>query len=309
MSLLDNPLAPAAEAEAISKMGSELVLLLESAKVPTDVIAKLGELGYSDMDTFSHMECDPKGVRTLLKEDVGLDPAKSTQHRSMTARVLAAWDSAQKRSSKMREEDAAQRAGDLPRHMPKSKHLELTRAYKSAHRELKDRERPAPAYLDWRYEQVEEGELKAESLSEVIHTEEAKDDEWGGTRVNPDGTIRLMKARSTGKTPDNPEGLREKIELMGVAWEYVRLRFPGKPYLQGLVAQDWTDHVKWLLSEDVYAYTVKDSTGTLSYRPSWATVLELDYRVRRRAYGLVNDDGATLAAALKRAREDTALFQ
>ena len=314
MSLLAQVMAPDVVETNIMKMGSELVFLLESSQIPRDIIAKFGEIGYTDMDTFSHMDVDTRGVRTLLKDDVGLDPAGGTQHKSMTARILAAWDAAGKRSSKLRDEEAAQRAGDLPRHATKSKHLELTRAYKAAHRELREKERPAPAYLDWRFEQVEDGELKAEALSEVINREEAADDDWDGgssmiPRVNPDGTIRFVKARSTGKTPDNPEGLREKIKLMGVAWEYVRLRFPTKPYLVGLVPQDWTDHVEWLLGEDIYQNTVKDAAGTMNYRPSWATVLELDYRVRKRAYGFVNDASITLGEALARARPDTALLQ
>ena len=309
MSLLTHPLAGDAVERAIGTMSSELVFLLESTQVPRDIIAKLGELGYTDMDTFSNMEVNPKEVRTVLKDDVGLDPAGGAGHRAMTARIIGAWASAGHRTTKQREEDATQRATDLPRHLPKSKHLELTRAYTAAHRELRDRERPAPAYLDWRFEQVEDGELKAESLSEVLNKEEANDDEWGGARVNPDGTIRLLRARSTGKTPDCPEGLRDKVKLMGVAWEYVRLRFPSKPYLAELVAQDWTDHVEWLLGEDVYGYVVKDSAQTISYRPSWATLVELDYRVRRKAYSLVNDAGSTLKKALVTARSDTALFQ
>ena len=219
MSLLSAPLAAPEAAAALRTMGAELIFLLESANIPQDIIAKFCELGYTDVDTFANMEVDAKEVRKMLKDDVGLDPAGGPQHRSMTARLVSAWSSAGTRSAKLKEEEATQRAGDLPRHMTKAKHLELTRAYQAAHRELRDRERPAPAYLDWRLEQVEDGELKAESLAEVINKEEAQDDDWGGARVNPDGSIRLIKARSTGKSPDSPEGLREKIKLMGVAWE------------------------------------------------------------------------------------------
>ena len=82
MSLLAHPLADDAAEQAIGTMSSELVYLLESAQVPRDIIAKLGELGYTDMDTFSHMEVNPRGVRTILKDDVGLDPAGGAGHRS-----------------------------------------------------------------------------------------------------------------------------------------------------------------------------------------------------------------------------------
>ena len=90
MALIASPLSTTDAEQAIGAMGSELVYLLESMKISREIIAKLGELGYTDMDTFSHMEADAKGVRALLKDDVGLDPAMDLGHRSMTARFLSA---------------------------------------------------------------------------------------------------------------------------------------------------------------------------------------------------------------------------
>ena len=309
MSLLSAPVADNQVKDALSTMGSELTYLLEAANIPEDIIAKIGSIGYTDIDTFAHMESDAKAVRIVLKDDISLDPAVSPAHRAMTARLVAAWETAGRRSAKQKEEEAAQRVGDLPRHLPKGKHLELLRAYQSAHKELKDKECPAPSYLEWRFEQVEDGELKAESFSEVISKEDAIDEDWGGAKVGADGSIKLIKSRSTGKAPENPEQLRAKLRLMGVAWEFVRLKFPARGYLRGLTCTDWTDYTEWLLGEDVYGNVVKDATGSMVYRPSWATLLELDFRVRRRAYHLVNDGAMNLAGALVTAREDTSIFQ
>ena len=62
------------------------------------------------------------------------------------------------------EEEAAPRVGDNPRPLPKSRHLEMTRSYAAVHQELKDSEAPSPAYREAKFEQIEDGELKAESL-------------------------------------------------------------------------------------------------------------------------------------------------
>ncbi len=78
----------------------------------------------------------------------------------------------------------------------------------------------APAHLDCRFRHCAEGELSAGALSDVTQSEETTDDEWEKAKVSPDGSIKLVKARSTGKA------LRAKIKLMGVAWEFVQLRFP-----------------------------------------------------------------------------------
>ena len=309
MSMLGSPVASEEAAAAIKAMDSELVFLLESSKVPKDIIAKFGTLGYTDVETFAHMEVDAPSVRDMIKSDITLDPSSGPDRRAMMARLLAVWEAAGKRTSKLKEEEAAQRASDMPRHLPKGKHLEIVRAYAAAHKGLKDKECPAPCYLEWRFEQVEDGELKAESLADVVHKEEVQDDDWGGAKVSPDGSIKLVKGRSSGKTPENPEALRAKIRLMGTAWEFVRLKFPARPYLRGLASDVWTDHVEWLLGEEVYGNVVKDASGSMTYRPSWATLLELDFRVRKQAYHLVNTSGSTLEQALRAAREDTSLIQ
>ena len=168
-SLLTTPVEAGVVSAAIANMDSELVFLFESNKVPADIVAKFGVLGYTDMETFAHMEDSPAQVREIIKSDITLNPGGSPAHRSMMARLLAVWTAAGKRTAKQKEGEAAQRAGDLPRHLPKGKHLEVVRAYAQAHKELKDKECPAPSYLEWRYEQVEDGELKAESLASVIN--------------------------------------------------------------------------------------------------------------------------------------------
>ena len=100
MSLLSQPLAAEAGVLAMKEMDTELVYLLEAAKVPGDIIAMIGSLGYTEMETFAHMESEAKEVRRVLKEDVGLDPAKGPQHRSMSAKLLACWEAAGKRSQR-----------------------------------------------------------------------------------------------------------------------------------------------------------------------------------------------------------------
>ena len=261
MSLLSTPVEEGLISAAVANMESELVFLFENARVPVDIIAKFGVLGYEDVETCAHMEVNATQVREVIKTDITLDPSAGPDRRAMMARLLAVWDAASKRVAKQKEEEASQQAGDLPRHLPKGKHLQVVKAYTAAHKELPDKEVPAPSYIEWRCEQGEDGELIAESLASVIHKEEAQDDDWDGARVTSDGSIKLVKGRRSGKAPENPEALRAKIKLMGVAWEFVRLKFPARPYLKGLLAQDWVDHVDWLLGEDIYSNVAKDPSG------------------------------------------------
>ena len=81
----------------------------------------------------------------------------------------------------------------MPKTLTKGKHLELQRAYTSAHHHLEDDERPAPCYMEWSLEQVEDGELLAEQLDIVISKEEATEDNLGGAQILPNGGVRVQK--------------------------------------------------------------------------------------------------------------------
>jgi len=169
---------------------------------------------------------------------------------------------------------------------------------------------PAPSYLEARLEQVEDGELAAEQLTEVVSRDEARENNWGSARILSDGTLKLQKGgKSEVKPPANSEELRYRLKLMGVAWEFIRLRFPSKGFLQGLSSDVWTDHAEWLLGEEVYGMTVKNHLGEVVFKPAWHTLLAFDYQVRKAAFKLVNVRGHTLVGALRAVRKDAGLHQ
>eukprot|EP00972_Heterocapsa_arctica_P029418 4331078-Heterocapsa_arctica.AAC.1 len=146
--------------------------------------------------------CSPKwksatALLASIVADLGINPAAS----AMVARLNAAWQAAGTRSSRQRQDEAGQRVGDLPRTLPKGQHLDLARAFSKAHFELKDRDRPAASYLEWRLEQLEDGELQAEVMSKA----ESVEDLWGVCRISPDGTIRLQKGRTESSLPQSPD--------------------------------------------------------------------------------------------------------
>ena len=94
----------------------------------------------------------------------------------MAARLVTAREAARERVEQRHAHDAEQRVNDLPKVLPKSQHLELARAYASAHRTLKDAEAPAASYVEWRLEQFEDGELLPETLKQVVNKDEASAD-------------------------------------------------------------------------------------------------------------------------------------
>ena len=99
--------------------------------------------------------------------------------------------------------------------------------------------------------------------------------------------------------------------MEALSWEFVKLKFPAKPVLEGLCKADWDDHVEFILGEDVYEHAVKNEFDQVVYRPSWALTLNLELHIRKRACYLANHDKVrTLKEGLKEARaEEKAIVQ
>ena len=309
-SLLKTPLTEAEITATLVSADAELKFLFEEAGIPRDVQAKVVDMGYTDSVVFAKLEDKAEDARKIFKADLDLDENRRGPFNAMVARLMSVWEAANKRGEKRRVEEAERKVGDLPRVLPKARHLELLRAYEAAHRELKDKDIPAPSYIEVRLEQLEEGEMVAEPLTEVICRDEAREDGWGAAKIMTDGTLKLQKAsRGEAKPPRSSEELRQRIKVMGIAWEFIRLRFPTKPFLVGLDAYTWTDHVEWLLGDEVYGMSVKDHLGEVIFRPAWHTLLTFELESRKAAYKLVNIKGSTLVQALVDTRKDTGLLQ
>ena len=92
-----------------------------------------------------------------------------------------------------------------------------------------------------------------------------------------------------------------------MALEFVRLQFLDKGVLEKLCSTDWLEHLEWLLGEDVHGVTVRSSYGGSLHSPPWASILEIDFQVRKRAAWLSNNTGRSLALTLVEAREDEKL--
>eukprot|EP00974_Lingulodinium_polyedra_P049155 4725126-Lingulodinium_polyedra.AAC.1 len=107
----------------------------------------------------------------------------------MIAKVLDAWEAARDRVAKHTAMESEARAAGVPRQSLKSSHLSLRALFKERHGELKEKFCPARAFIDWRLEQVEEGELKTEKLQEVISVLDEDDDTSAGLLdLKKDGT-------------------------------------------------------------------------------------------------------------------------
>eukprot|EP00969_Alexandrium_andersonii_P236724 10450550-Alexandrium_andersonii.AAC.1 len=101
----------------------------------------------------------------------------------------------------------------------------------------------------------------------------------------------MQRGKVTGAAPANSEEFRRKIKVMGIAWEFVRLKYPTRAVFADLTDRVWSDYTDWLLGEDVFGLAVRVESSGLEIKPDWATLLSFELELRRQAFLDVNVKG------------------
>ena len=306
---LTNAVAEADVAAAVAKVSPELAYLFENAGISKEIVAKIGTLGIETMEVFAQIEPTITEFRTFASTDIGLDPKAGVPNKVALAKLVGAWEAANTRGKKRREEEAEQRIGDLPRKLPRSSHLDLRRAFATRHRELRDEEAPHPEYLEGKLQQIEDGDFKAERLCDALCLSDDDGSSATGIMLASDGTVKARKTTSVkGSTPTNSEQLRTRLKVMAHAWEYARLKVP-KDYLQDFDLSLFSSYADWLLGEKVAGLSLATPGAQLTCKPSWALVLSFDFDFRKQVAWHANHTPGTLKTWFEKTYADETLYQ
>ena len=176
------------------------------------------------------------------------------------------------------------------------------RAYESAHGELKEGETPAPSFIEGKLEEVEEGELLPDSLRDVISKTNVAGETYQNIQLHNDGSLRLQKGKKQVSLPRTPEEFRTRIRLLGRMFELLRLKYLSGDRFKGYSEAIWERYTNWILGDDVYGLSIKIPGSNISHSASWATLLDLDFQVRKDMANRVNE-GKTLTDAPQRSYE------
>ena len=83
--------------------------------------------------------------------------------------------------------------------------------------------------------------------------------------------------------PADTEQLRHKYRLLGVHWGMLCKRDPNKAWARDYKPTVFSDHVDWLLGDEVHGLRAVSASGDDSVAPSWSVVLRFELEVRREA--------------------------
>ncbi|CAE6964686.1 unnamed protein product [Symbiodinium natans] len=129
--------------------------------------------------------------------------------------------------------------------------------------------------------------------------------------LDPQGHIRITRTKQKLEMPVNSEAYRRVMRVEMFAWLAMASRFKAKDWLQGLESTHFLKFTDYVLGERVAGLRLPslpgaDSPGT-QFRPPWHSVLSYEFRLRKEAFRLVNEERVTLATALERVVRDTEL--
>ena len=309
---ITNPLTDELADKAVAELSGELKYLYETAGVPLMIMAKLSSLGITTADILAKVVSSEAELRSFMKDDVGMDPSASAGNRVAMAKLCNAWESSCLRGKKRKEEDAEQRVSDLPRRLPRNEHAELRKTFTKRHRETEDRHTPHPEYIERKLQQLEDGDLKAERLTEVVSL---ADDDGGdqrglGFETQTDGTVKFKKTNAkTGTVPQNSEEFRTKTKLIAHLWGYIRLKVGARAYLDGYEFILWEDYADYILGDKVAAISVAHPTLKMSCRPTWQLVLSYEFEFRKQLAWAFNNRSGTLADHMEWVKKETDVYQ
>ena len=242
-------------------------------------------LGFGEVEIFAKIADTATDVRKVVNEELGLRNDLGIAGRSITARILAAWEAAVDRGTKRKALDAEQSAMGLPKALPQQIHDEMIHGYQQAHGKLQDSRTPGKDFVDAKDAQVEKGSYEAVRLKQVVSKEESTGEVWSDLRVGPTGAIAVTRSSKTEvKPPVTTEEFRARLTMEGIAWEFMRMRHPNTGALKDLSEQDWREHVEYVLGDQVYSRRVAITAAGSVYTPSWNVVMELDYQIRKLAF-------------------------
>ena len=112
-----------------------------------------------------------------------------------------------------------------------------------------------------------------------------------------------------GSKPKHKEDLREKITLLGNLWEFARLKLPSNPLFEGLGEKTWVSWFNNLYTEETGKMQVKTSEGATIMSPSFWTLCEFEFQLRKAAYKKTGyPEYMTLRAALEDVKKDKNVY-
>ena len=163
----------------------------------------------------------------------------------------------------------------------------MRQAFAKQFGELEDKQIPSKEYIEKKLHELENGEFRAEQLSEVVSRDEIEFDPDTQLPVcDAKGHITLKRGNTVVAMPTGPEQLRMRLTVMANALIMLKPKHTGRVELQDISPALFEQYKDYLLGDYVYGLRASDDYGGMI--PPWVLVLSYEHAIRKHCYRLMS---------------------
>eukprot|EP00435_Cladocopium_sp_Y103_P032375 s1714_g8.t1 len=224
----------------------------------------------------------PTGLALLRVEEAEVDEAQEMEH-SPPEPVEAEMDTR-----------------EWTKPIPTGDYINLRNAFMKVHGKVEDKVTPSKEYMEKKLQELENGEFRAELLSEVVSKDEVDPDTMVPV-FDSKGTLSVKKGSSSVSLPTGPEQLRRRLSVMLNCILMLSLKHTNREEIQDMTRDVMERYKDYILGDYVWGLSSTDLQGNQIQSPPWSLILSYEHAVRKRAYSLMITDRLKIGAALEAA--------
>ena len=290
-------------------MEPDLAFVLEDNGVSELGRASLGRV-VKTLAQFKNLADDRTQWRTLMREEFKIDDSDGLAGKAEISAVISAWEAAEAWKATKDKADADDRLMGRARTLKPNDFTKTRLSFEALYGQVDDMYVPARAFVEVLQQQLEEGEFRADSLSEMPSITECEGEPELTPTMSKDGIVKFRRTAKIGNLqPGSPEQLRRRLRILGNAYMFVKLRHPAHAVLRSTAPEVWLDYCDYILSPRVAAVEIKDDMGRAVGAPPWHLVCSYEHQIRRKMCWHINTAGLDIKQALKMACTDPELKQ
>ena len=287
--------------EALRLGSSDLRYTLSRNDVKDDLQAHFFEHEINTINKFSSFFRDEEDLVNVLRDDFGLDAAASLQNRAQVASVICAWKDTQTKAKRQSEVEAEMDTREWTKPIPTGDYIQLRTAFFNRFGALEDKKVvPAKEYLEKKLQELENGEFRAETLSEDVSKDEIDPDVLT-PMFDSRGNLSVKKGSSSVPLPTGPEQLRRRLSIMQNCLMMLAIKHVTHEELKDVTRELFDKYKDYLLGDYVWGLSSTDLQGNQVQTPPWSLVLSYEQAIRKKAFAYMQVETIHFGEVLQKA--------
>ena len=289
--------------EVMRSAATDLRFLLARNDVSEAIQLELYRQKVNTVAKFSTFFRSEDDLIQVLAQNFNTDAAQSLEQRAQVAAVMVSWRESATKIKRMAEVEAEMGSRDWARPIPNSDYILLRNAYQAAYGPMEDKVTPSKEYLEKKLQELENGEFRAENMTEIVSRDEVDPDVMVPL-LDARGNFSIKKGSTTVPLPTGPEQLRKRLTVMQNLFLMLKLKYSAREEIADVTKDLFDKYKDYLLGDYCWGLSSTDLQGNQIHTPPWSLVLSYEQAIRKRAYASMTTEGHTFARALKAAFKD-----